>query len=73
MISAVVPCHVTNRPAGERTPAPAGHARGVGGLPIAIVAATSFGSTSVFRVSRKAVALFSAFTRSSTRSAALPA
>jgi hypothetical protein len=53
--------------------APWGKGRGVAELPIAIVAAVTSGSTSVLKVRRKAVADASGLTRSSTRSAALPA
>ncbi len=53
------------------TLAPWGKGRRCGELPMAIVVATSDGSFIVLRVIRKAVALASGLTRSSTRSAAL--
>ena len=69
--TAVPPCHVRNTCAGDETPAPSGHATEDDESPSAIVKAVLFGSSSVFSVTRKAVAEASGSTRSSTRSAAL--
>ena len=72
-MSAVWPCTVTNHCAGALAFAPWGNCCRVSESPIAIVVATSDGSFMVFSVMRNAVALLVGFTRSSTRSAALPA
>src|SRR4051794_22624702 len=69
--SAVAPCTVRNHAAGELTPACAGQATGAGEEPSATVKAVRAGSTSELTVTRRAVALRSARTRNSTRSAAL--
>ena len=62
---------VRNRLAGALTFAPSGNGKTVPGLPpIAIENATSEGFSSVFRVTRNAVAFASGLVRNSTRSAA---
>jgi hypothetical protein len=71
--SAVVPCTVRNSSAGDLTPAACGQARAVAEEPSAIVNAVRAGSLRLFTVTRNAVAPGTGFTRSSTRSAALPA
>jgi hypothetical protein len=68
-----MPATWRNSAAGAVALAPWGNGSGAAELPMAIVAATLFGSLIEFSVSRKAVASASGFTRSSTRSAALPA
>jgi hypothetical protein len=71
--SAEFPWTVRNSAAGAVALAPCGNLIGTADPPIAIVAATRSGSSIVFSVSRNAVAPATRRTRSSTRSAALPA
>jgi hypothetical protein len=68
--SALRPWTTRNSSAGDEIPAPSGHSTVPPPSPSAIVVATRFGSFRVLSVIRNAVALRSAFTRSSTRSAA---